>query len=559
MKRFALAALAVLMSSSLLAEEVTKQRYLVATRGEALGAIRSQIADVVGPERANETVAFVGGFGAELTDEEVRQLRRSPAVKFIEVDHPKRALQVTADGAMTPLAQARSRTGQTIPYGIDLLRARQVWELGTGRNIRVGVLDSGIDPDHPDLKANFKGGRDFVDNDDDPRDLNGHGTHVAGTIAAINNNFGVVGVAPDVDLFVLRVLDAGGSGTTNNVIRAVDWAIANNLDIISLSLGSAGSSVNEERAFQRAADAGILAIAASGNCHTSCSDSETGRQNIVDFPAGYSTVLAVGAINSGSQKASFSQRGPKLGVVAPGVGVLSAARSGLASIADVLLSDSTVVEGDGFTYSPKSEVTGQYVFSGLGRPQDFTSAVQGKIALIERGELTFGDKARNAKAAGASAVVIFNNIPNTDLQNGGVIRGTLCRASNPTTNACTNIEDTTFAYPLTIGISMEHGHALRDAALGPIVASNRSDDYTENNGTSMATPHVSGLAALIWSVAPDATANQVLNAILSTAVDLGEPGIDPVFGHGRVDALEAAKMLAPEKFPSNQKKIRTRR
>ncbi len=545
------------MSSSLLAEEVVKQRYLVATRGPAVGMIRAQIADVVGEERAIDAFESVQGFSAELTAAEVEQLRRSPAVRFIEVDHPKRALQVTADGAMAPMAQARSRTGQTIPYGIDLLRARQIWSVGTGKTIRVGVIDSGIDTNHPDLIGNYKGGRDFVNNDDDPNDDNGHGTHVAGTVAALNNDFGVVGVAPDVDIFALKVLGSDGGGTTTNVIRAVDWAIANELDIISLSLGSEGSSLMEERAFQRAADAGILAFAASGNCHTRCDSSPTGRPGIVDFPAGYSSVIAVGAINSQSMKASFSQRGPNLAVVAPGVGVLSAARSGRSSISDLLLSDSTVVQGQGFTFSPQGDVTGDYVFVGLGRAEDFTSAVQGRIALIERGILTFGDKARNAKAAGATAVVIFNNLPASD-PNGGPILGTLCRESNPQ-GQCTNLDDTTFAFPLTVGISKEEGDSLRSQARGPITASIRPDDYTENNGTSMATPHVSGLAALIWSIAPDATAEQVRNAILFTATDLGDPGIDPVFGHGRVDALEAARLLAPEKFPSTQKKIRTRR
>ena len=558
MKRALMVVTAVLMSSSLLAEEASRQRYLVATRSPVIGAVRHQVAEELGQHRSFEAFESVNGFAAELTEEEVRQLRNSPHVRYVEPDPVKYALEiVSADGAMTPNAQARSRNGQTIPFGIDLVRSRQVWPVAKGRTIRVGVVDSGADMLHPDLRANIKGGRDFVQNDDDPTDENGHGTHVAGTVGALDNNLGVVGVAPDVDLFILRVLNAEGSGSTGNVIRAVDWAIANELDILSLSLGSANSSTMEEAAFQRAADAGILVFAASGNCHTSCGEFANGRPNIIDFPAGYSTVISVGAIDSQSRSAGFSQRGPRLGVVAPGVGVLSAARSGLSSISDLLLADSTVVEGESFTYSPQGEVTGEYVFAGIGRPEDFTSAVQGKIALIARGELTFGDKARNAKAAGATAVVIFNNLPASD-PSGGPILGTLCRESDASGN-CTLLEDTTFPYPLTIGISKEKGEELVARSLGPITASIRPDDYTELQGTSMATPHVSGVAALLWSIVPDATATQIGNAILSTAIDLGEPGVDLEFGHGRVDALEAARLLAPERFPNTPKKVRTRR
>ncbi len=508
-------------SSVLAAETDSRKSYLVATRRPVrevrLPFIQTEAHDV-------HAFTSVNGYAADLTDSEVAQLRKSPEVRFIEPDYERHAMQL---GPIAP-SVSRYTTGQTVPFGIDLINSRKVWKYGTGATIKVGVIDSGIEKTHPDLKDVYKGGYDFIQSDDDPQDENQHGTHVAGTIAASDNNLGVVGVAPNVEIYALRVLNAAGTGSTSAVIRAIDWAITNKMNIISLSLGSDNSSVLEESAFKRAADAGILAIAASGNGYN---DNPT---EVIGFPAAYGTVLSVGAVNSSSAIAGFSQRGPELKLVAPGVGVLSSVTFGK-GMSNELSTSGQTFESQSLTYSGLGEVSGKLVFSGLGRVQDFSSQVRGKIALIQRGEITFAEKAKNAKTNGATAVIIFNN--------DGAYSGW-------------QLSDEAFEFPVTLGVDKAAGEKLKALADADVTVAVRREDYSTLNGTSMATPHVSGVAALIWSLAPTATAAQVRDAMLNTAKDLGAPGWDTTFGFGLVDAQAAAMRLAPTKFPAKKPKKR---
>ncbi|KAF5409976.1 MAG: Tk-subtilisin [Candidatus Methanocomedens sp.] len=115
--------------------------------------------------------------------------------------------------------------GQVTPWGIDKVQAPQAHANGiTGAGVDVAIIDTGINYNHPDLASNYQSGYDFVNSDNDPIDDTGHGTHVAGTVAAINNDFGVIGVSPEVNLYALKVLDASGSGSYSNIISAIDWA-----------------------------------------------------------------------------------------------------------------------------------------------------------------------------------------------------------------------------------------------------------------------------------------------------------------------------------------------
>lgn len=128
-----------------------------------------------------------------------------------------------------------------IPRGVELIQAPAVWNQTRGRGVKVAVLDTGCDSDHPDLKARIIGGRNFTDDDQgDPeifKDYNGHGTHVAGTIAAAENAEGVVGVAPEADLLIIKVLNKQGSGQYDWIIQGIYYAIEQKADIISMSLG----------------------------------------------------------------------------------------------------------------------------------------------------------------------------------------------------------------------------------------------------------------------------------------------------------------------------------
>ncbi len=199
------------------------------------------------------------------------------------------------------------------------INARTVHDGGNlGANVKVCVIDTGIDTNHPDLYLNYVGGYDFVNGDNDPSDDNGHGTHVAGTIAAMANGFGVIGVAPQTKILAYKILGANGSGSFSDAIAAVERCGTDGGMITSNSYGSSqdpGSLV--KAAFDKAAADGILHVAAAGNATSifTC--------NAVSYPARYESVIAVGATDSGDKVASFSCRGPEVELAAPGVSIQS--------------------------------------------------------------------------------------------------------------------------------------------------------------------------------------------------------------------------------------------
>lgn len=470
----------------------------------------------------------INGYAADLSADEVAALRQSPDVRYVEPVKERHAFEIDAPVASS---ETRNITGQTVPYGIDLVHARDVWPVAKGATINVVVTDTGIDLAHEDLKNVYAGGYDFVQKDDTPQDEAGHGTHVAGTIAAADNNVGVVGVAPNVKIWSARVLNAKGSGTTADVIAAIDWAISKKRAlggnwVMNLSLGSSDASTAEAAAFKRAVNEGILVVAASGNESTATLPAP------VAYPAAYEGVVAVGAVDSKKAIADFSNQGPEVALVGPGVSVLSSLPTGSGEIAYVTMGSSVVSAGT-LTGSPKGTLTGDVVDCKLGKVGDFPSSVRGKIALIQRGDIRFSEKTRNAKSAGAAAVIIYNN-------QDSALNWTLVNDDEP--------DAATFAWPLTVGVTQEDGAKLVAAIGSPFTITYRSDDYGTLSGTSMATPHVAGTAALVWSVAPNADAAAVKLALTQTASDLGAAGKDNVYGAGLVDALAAAKQLNPAAF-----------
>lgn len=522
MKKAAVGVALFLAATSLFAESSPTRRYIVGTRHGSGARVPLQ----VDQERPAESLRHLDMVIVDLTDEEASTLRRNRQVRFVE---PDREVRLLGDGASAaPVSQLRDRGAQSTPYGISMVQAPQLWPFATGKTIKVAVIDTGIERGHPDLAGAYRGGYDFVNKDDDPLDDNGHGTHVAGTIAAANDATGVVGVAPEVEIYALKVLGSSGSGTLSSVISALNWAIDNKMNVLNLSLGSNESSTSEEAAFKRVADAGIIAVAASGN------DYDTMQVDGIAFPAGYPTVLSVGAIDKNSVVAEFSQRGADLKVVAPGVSVLSTYRVGQNEIATVEVNGKTV-DTLPMNGSSKFNVTGSLVYCGLGKTMnEFPASVAGNIALIKRGDVTFAIKAQNAKKAGAKAVIIFN-------REAGNFAGTLIDVENP--------PPVDYVFLPTVSMSMEDGEALR--AMGNQTAVMKFgifDDYAELQGTSMASPHVAGVVALVWSISPTATPTAVRNAVIASARDLGTAGFDNVYGNGVVDAFAAARILAPEKI-----------
>jgi subtilisin family serine protease len=213
---------------------------------------------------------------------------------------------------------APSQPAQVLPWGIDRVDAELSWGNSTGNGVKVAVVDTGIDFKHPDLAANVKGGVSFVTGSRGYMDDNGHGTHVAGTIAAANNDIGVVGVAPDAWLYGVKVLDKTGSGWLSDVIAGIDWSAANGMQVITMSLGSSGSSSSLQMAVDNAYNQGIVVVAAAGNDY----------YGAISYPAKYDSVIAVTATDSGNNIAYFSNIGPEAELAAPGVGIYSTYKGG---------------------------------------------------------------------------------------------------------------------------------------------------------------------------------------------------------------------------------------
>ncbi len=228
----------------------------------------------------------------------IAAIKKNPNVKSVEKDI---ILKVNA---------------QTADWGITRTQAKEAWDSGlTGKGVKIAVVDTGI-ANHEDL--NIAGGVSTVDYTNSFNDDNGHGTHVAGIVGAENNSIGVVGIAPDADIYAVKSLDANGSGYLSDIIEGIDWAVMNNMDIINLSLGTTSHSTTLQQIVDKAYSQNILVVAAAGN-----NGSTDGSGDTVNYPARYNSVIAVAATDSSDKRASFSATGSTVEVAAPGVGVLS--------------------------------------------------------------------------------------------------------------------------------------------------------------------------------------------------------------------------------------------
>jgi len=209
---------------------------------------------------------------------------------------------------------------ETLPWGVDWIDAEVVHAYNKGTGVKVAIIDTGIDYTHPDLDANYKGGYDYVNSDEDPQDDNGHGTHCAGIIAAEDNDIGVIGVAPEAWLYAVKVLDATGSGYVSDVVAGIQWSVDNGMQAISMSLGTGTDYDALHAACDAAYEAEIVVVAAAGNDYRRRGRTEF---DTVDYPARYDSVIAVGATDDTDTKASWSSTGTTLELAAPGVSIYS--------------------------------------------------------------------------------------------------------------------------------------------------------------------------------------------------------------------------------------------
>ena len=200
---------------------------------------------------------------------------------------------------------------QQIPWGVSRVEADKAWVNTTGKGVKVAVVDSGISK-HKDLRDNIKGEFNAIDPKKSAIDDFGHGTHVAGIIAAKDNKIGVVGVAPDVDLYAVKVLDAMGAGYLSDLAEGIEWCINNEIQLINLSVELQKDYPLLSYTINRALSADIIVVAAAGNTF--------GKS--VTYPAAYEGVISVSAIDTNNNIANFSAVG-KIDFCAPGVDVYS--------------------------------------------------------------------------------------------------------------------------------------------------------------------------------------------------------------------------------------------
>jgi subtilisin family serine protease len=502
------------------------ERVLVTAHAGGLMAVKQALASLRGRD-----VRQVGRFdivGVTLPKAAIDVLRAVPAVRAVEPNAPRylagtrvaAASRVMASKGFTPADGITYRLNQKVPFGIFQSQANMVSDSQAG-NRKLCIIDSGLNRDHPDhvgQSANLTGwptadatyGDWFTDE-------NGHGTHVAGTVAGLNNDTGVVGVMPNgkVKLHIAKVFDAEGSTGTETILQAVLECQRAGANVLSMSLGGPLNLVAEQIVYEAMNAAGILVIAAAGN------DGNTR----VSYPAGYPSVVSVGALTESNKRASFSQFNADVELSAAGENVLStvpeiAGREAVTKVAGV------VVESNGMDGSPVAEATAALVDLGRGKPTDpVVPGAEGKVCLIERGEVSFAEKVQTCERNKGVAAILYNNQP-------GNFGGTMGTTVTTIPSVSISREDgLKFIEQLKAGTQLEATVALRKAF------------YAYFNGTSMATPHVSAVATLAWSYAPQCTNADVRAVLAATSKDLGAPRRDPSYGHGLVQAEAAAKKL----------------
>lgn len=428
--------------------------------------------------------------------------------------------KLTRDGMVTRVSEDPKRypMAQTVPYGIDMIQARAIWDVNhdgvvdpnkpTGESRMLCIIDSGIDVQHEDLAPlNIVGGEPEGWNND----TCGHGSHVAGTIAAANNDVGVVGVSPGaVSLYILKVFDGPECGYSyaSSVLDAAYACEAAGASVISMSLGGGRASPVERIGFGRLNRRGILSVAAAGNA----------GDTSYSYPASYPSVLSVAAVDQNEAIASFSQQNDEVDVAAPGVNVLSTVPFTTVASFKIGQNGYEVLGMEGGAYGT---VSGAIVYGGL-----CTEAGEwaGMVVLCQRGEVSFAEKAAAVEAGGGVAAVVYNNEP-------GLFGGTLGEEE---------------AGIPVLSMSQENGTALVETQIGANAAISVTlvtHTYEYYSGTSMATPHVSAAAAVLLSSDPSLTNEDVRAALIATAKDLGPEGPDNAFGAGLIQMFDAWRYL----------------
>lgn len=483
-------------------------RMIVSFKAGQGAAAKAAIAKAGG--KVLRDLARVDAVAVRLPAAAVAALQRHAAIEAVEPDDLRFAF---APATRAKTVKAAVAGTEAVPYGIPAVQADQV-SFNTETAPKICIIDSGYDLGHEDLQATATG-VNLTSELDWSDDVNGHGTHVAGTIAGIGGNAkGVVGVIPtgSAALHIAKVFDASGSAPSSLIIDGVLACQEAGAQIINMSLGGGRPNLAEARLYNQLLRQNILVVAAAGN----------GGNTAKSYPASYAPVLSVAAVDQANVRASFSQVNNRVDISGPGVDTLSTVPTGTGGVYYTTVAgvqhESVPMEG-----TPSAIVTAPLYNFGLGTAVDAGAA--GKVCLISRGEISFSDKVLNCQNSGGVAAVVYNNT-------GGRLNGTLG-------GVATTIP--------SVGVTQAIGATL----MGQIGASAKVDtqtvivtNYDYLSGTSMATPHVAGVAALVWSNAPQCTAAQISASLTKSAKDLGTAGYDNEYGFGLVQAKAAVDRIA---------------
>lgn len=471
-----------------------------------------------------------GGFSLDLLEEDIPLLKQLSVISRVD---DVAIYQPSLEGSIP-----------FIGAGKGLVRSDGTTEKGlTGKGVKVGIIDTGLDYEHPDLRANYKGGYDIIDEDDDPMETKVkqgeptlHGTHVAGIIAA---NGRIKGVAPEAEIYAYRALGPGGQGTTEQVLEAIEKAVTDQVDVLNLSLGNTvnGPDWPTSLALDRAVDKGVVAVTSSGNSGP--------NMWTVGSPGTSSKAISVGASLPPVEipYITFQNNKEKKIELTPLIGSAPWKLKREMDIIDV----------------------------GHGLVADYKDVnAKGKIVLAKRGRSTFAEKMNIANKAGANGVLIYNNLDGSfagglldpvDIVGASISKedGEWLLDQMRNTKKAAQIE-TQYAQKQDLiapfssrGPVTETWEVKPDlVAPGVAIQSTVPKGYLGLNGTSMASPHVAGAAALVLEKHPDWSPEQVKAALMNSTKQLsneqGSLYLPHEQGAGRLQvdkALEAKSLVYP--------------
>lgn len=286
-------------------EDNIRERKIVVFHKNLSEAEKDEALSRAGGEKI-KNLNLTGARAVRISRAEENRLKNNPAVERVDND-----IIVKAFGKAGVLGRpVPAILLQVTPWGILKINAPIAGN--TADLVKVGIIDTGISNTHPDLLANIKGGVNTINPFKNWNDDNGHGSHVAGIIAGLDNNFGIVGAAPQADLYAIKALNSKGSGYLSDIIEGLGWAKDNGIQVVNLSLGSSSNVISFHDAIIAAKNAGITVVAAAGN-----------SGGAVSYPAAYPEAIAVSATDKNNIIAYFSSRGSEIDIAAPGVSIYS--------------------------------------------------------------------------------------------------------------------------------------------------------------------------------------------------------------------------------------------